>query len=162
MFECNTPLPEVLLGEPFFCLMACRHSFIHGKMCLATAGLGGSEEDDDDTEDEAEDDAEDDLLGPALEAETEEDEAPPPGCWAPLLPGGSGGDTGQCSGGRPGRMQLPFSSLFLASCWWCPPPPPPLVPSDCSEHAERWYESTSRWAAGWKAGWWWDTGTGAS
>lgn len=76
--------------------------------------------------------------------------------------GGSGGDTwepGWCSGGRLGRMQLPFSSLVLASCccWWLP-----LLPSDCKEQAERWYESTSRWVADWKAGWWWDTGTGAS
>lgn len=26
----HTPLPELLLGEQFFCLVVCRHSFIQG------------------------------------------------------------------------------------------------------------------------------------
>lgn len=69
----NTPLPELLLGEQFFCLVACRDSFIQGKICLAKVGLGGSEEEEDVEEEEL-----DDLLGPDLVPE----EAPalPPGC----------------------------------------------------------------------------------
>lgn len=137
---------------------------------MDVVGLGGSEEEEEDDEDDMEEEELDDLLEPDLAAEGVP--AAPPGCWAlPLLLGlgASGGDTcepGWCSGGKLGRMQLPFISLVLASCcccwWWLLPPPPPpplLLPSDCKEQAERWYESTSKWVADWKAGWWWDTGT---
>lgn len=156
-------MPELLLGEQFFCLVVCRHSFIQGKICLASVGLGGSEEEEEEDDDDVDEEELDDLLGPDLE--TVEEPALPPGCCAAALPllglGGSGGDTweaGRCSGGRLGLMQLPFSSLVLVSCC-CRPPP---LPRACKEHAEGWYESTSRWVADWKAGWWWDTGTGAS
>lgn len=120
---------------------------------MATVGLGGSEEDEDDVEEDIDEDESDNLLGPDLETE----EATPPPPWALVLPllelGGSGGDTwepGWCSEGKLGRMQLTFRSLVLTSCccWW-----PPLLPNACNEQAERWYESTSRCAADWKAGW---------
>lgn len=71
-------MPELLLGEQFFCLVACRLSFIQGKICLARVGLGGSEEEEDDVEDDMEEEELDDLLGPDLE--TEEAPALPPGC----------------------------------------------------------------------------------
>lgn len=70
-------LPELLLGEQFFCLVVCRHSFIQGKICLARVGLGGSEEEAD-VEEDVEEEELDDLLGPDLE--TEEAPALPPGC----------------------------------------------------------------------------------
>ena len=74
---CNTPLPELLLGEQFFCLVVCRDSFIQGKICLASVGLGGSEEEDD-VEDDVEEEELDDLLGSDLE--TADDLVLPPGC----------------------------------------------------------------------------------
>lgn len=67
----------LLLGEQFFCLVVCLHSFIQGKICLAKAGLGGSEEEEDVEEDVEEEELED-LLGPDLV--TVEDPALPPGC----------------------------------------------------------------------------------
>lgn len=142
--------------------MLCRLSFIQGKICLASVGLGGREEEEEVEDDEEEEDT-DDLLRPDLE--TAEDPVLPPGCGALALPllglGGSGGDTweaGWCSGGRLGLMQVPFSSLVLASCCWRPP----LLPRECREQAGCGYDSASRWAADWKAGCWWDTGTGGS
>lgn len=74
----NTPLPELLLGEQFFCLVVCRHSFIQGKICLVKVGLGGSEEEEGDVEDVVEEEDVDDLLGADLG--TEEAPALPPGC----------------------------------------------------------------------------------
>lgn len=74
----HTPLPELLLGELFFCLVACRHSFIQGKICLDMVGLGGSEEEEEDVEEDVEEEELDGLLGPDLVSE--EPPALPPGC----------------------------------------------------------------------------------
>lgn len=124
----HTPLAELALGELFFCLVFCLDSFIQGKICLLRVGLldrvyvlGA------------------DLAAPPL----------PPGCCAVALllvavalllvalAGLTGGDTwggGWCSGGRLGRMQLPFSSFVLACCWGGAL----LPPRDCSEQADLW------------------------
>lgn len=71
-------MPELLLGEQFFCLVVCRHSFIQGKICLAKVGLGGSEEEEEDVDEDMEEEELDDLLEPDLE--TEEVPVLPPGC----------------------------------------------------------------------------------
>lgn len=69
---------DVLLGEQFFCLVFCRHSFIQGKICLARAGLGGSEDEEEEVEEDVEEVELEDLLGPVLV--TEVAPALPPGC----------------------------------------------------------------------------------
>ncbi len=123
----NTPLAELALGEPFFCLVFWRDSFIQGKICFVRVGFGARE-----------DNLDDDLAVPPLPAPPP---PLPPGCWvafeAATFTAFWGGETwggGWCSGGRLGRMQLPLSSFVLA-CWGCGGA---LVPSDCREHADLW------------------------
>lgn len=72
-------LAAVLLGELFFCLVVCLHSFIQGKICLARAGLGGSDEGGVADEEVVDDDPEFDelLAGAAFEVT---DPAAPPAC----------------------------------------------------------------------------------